>query len=467
MPCHGTPSMARQRQRPGNVGPAQSGGGRRGVDRQHEQAKEKSVTLKTWWAAVAVCIPLLHGCGGSGDDAGTGYVRLVNATDDYASLDLYASDTLLNSGVETGNAGSYASLSGATYSMLLKSNGSSTTASTSSRTVGSGGYYTLVAYTTAESLRSAYLSDTEDAPSSGIAKLRVFNTSTEAGSVDIYVTATDADLSSSSANFSSLGTERISSYVAFGKSTYRIRVTAAGDKSDLRLDIPSIALADQQIATLVLTTTPGGVLVHGLLINQQGSTSAQRNTSARLRLVASAASNGTVAATANGTTLTSGLKSPAIGNYTLVDAGDLTLAVTVDGTSVDASGHTLAAGSDTTLLVTGDASAATATLIADDNRPALSSANTKLRLVHAVSGLASPITLTADYSAIATDLALNAASTPASTAASTTFRLEATSTAVSGSLYLATDVTLLAGRVYTVFMLGDATTPVGQLRRDR
>jgi len=426
------------------------------------------VTLKTWWAAVAVCIlPLLHGCGGGSDDAGTGYVRLVNATDAYASLDLYASDTLLNSGVETGNAGAYASLSGATYSMLLKSNGSSTTASTSSRTVGSGGYYTLVAYTTAESLRSAYLSDTEDAPSSGTAKLRVFNTSTEAGSVDIYVTATDAELSSSAANFSSLGTERISSYVAFGKSTYRIRVTAAGDKTDLRLDIPSIALADQQIATLVLTTTPGGVLVHGLVINQQSSTSAQRNTSARLRLVASATSNGTVAATANGTTLSSGLKSPAVGNYTLVTAGDLTLAVTVDGSSISATGHTLEAGSDTTLLVTGASSAATVTLIDDDNKPALSSANTKLRLVNGVSGLSSPITLTADYSAIATDLALNSASTPVSTAASTTARLEVTSPAVTGSMFLLTDVTLLAGRVYTVFMLGDTTTPVGVLRRDR
>jgi len=207
--------------------------------------------------------------------------------------------------------------------------------------------------------------------------------------------------------------------------------------------------------------------VHGLVINQQSSTSAQRNTSARLRLVASATSNGTVAATANGTTLSSGLKSPAVGNYTLVTAGDLTLAVTVDGSSISATGHTLEAGSDTTLLVTGASSAATVTLIDDDNKPALSSANTKLRLVNGVSGLSSPITLTADYSAIATDLALNSASTPVSTAASTTARLEVTSPAVTGSMFLLTDVTLLAGRVYTVFMLGDTTTPVGVLRRDR
>jgi hypothetical protein len=75
--------------------------------------------------------------------------------------------------------------------------------------------------------------------------------------------------------------------------------------------------------------------------------------------------------------------------------------------------------------------------------------------------------LTADYSAVATDIATNTASSPASIAASTTMRLEATTPTVTGSLYLATDVTLQSGKVYTLFMLGDAATPVGVLRRDR
>lgn len=423
---------------------------------------------RAWWAAAAVFIvPLLHACGGGSDDNGAGAVRLVNASDDVASLDLYSTDTLLSSGVATGSAGDYVSLGSGTYSMQLKSNGSATTLSTSSRTVSSGTSYTLVAYTTGEALKSVYLTDNEDAPTSGTAKLRVFNGSTEAGTLDVYVTATDASLSSSSASVQSLGTERIGSYAEFGAGTWRIRVTGTGDKTDLRLDIPSITLADQEIATLVLTSSTGGVLVHGTMIDQKSTVAAKRNTSARVRLVASASGNGTVAATANGTTLSAGLKSPAIGNYTLVDAGALTLAMTIDGTTVTAPSATLTAGSDTTLLVTGSAASPTVTLLDDDNAPALLSTNTKIRLVHGVSDFTSPITLTADYSAIATDIAQNSASTPASTTAGTTFRLEATSPASTSSLYLATDVTLVAGRVYTVFMLGDATTPTGVLRRDR
>ena len=426
------------------------------------------MTFRFWWAAAAVCVlPLLHACGGSGSDGGDGAVRLVNATDDYASLDLYATDTLLSSGVASTTASTYVSVGAATYTMRLKLNGSSTTSSSSSRAVGSDVSYTLVAYSTGETLKSAFLEDSEVAPTSGSAKLRVFNASTEAGTVDVYVTATDAALSSSSPTNLALGTERIGGYTEYGKGTYRIRVTGTGDKSDLRLDIPAIDLADQQIATLVLTSTPGGVLVHGLLINQKDTVSAQRNGSARVRLVASAASGGTVAGVANGTTLSAGLKSPAVSNYALVNAGALSLDVKIDGSSVAAPAATLVAGSDTTLLVTGDATTPAVTLLQDDNRPALSAANTKLRLVHGVSGLASPITLTADYSAVAVDVAPNNASTPVSTPASTTFRLEASSPAVTGSLYLATDVTLQATRVYTLFMLGDTGTPVGVLRRDR
>ena len=94
----------------------------------------------------------------------------------------------------------------------------------------------------------------------------------------------------------------------------RIRVTGSGDKTDLRLDLPAVTLADQQITTLVLTATPGGVLVHGLSIDQQGGVTARRNPSARVRLVAGANANGSVAATANGVTLSSALQSPAIGS---------------------------------------------------------------------------------------------------------------------------------------------------------
>lgn len=422
--------------------------------------------LKTWWLAAAVCIlPLLHACGGAEDEASfSGAARLVNATDGSVALDLYVDDTKIASSVAVDSVGSYVELEEGSYAFKLKAAGSSTTSDNTAHSISEDLRNTLLAYTTGQVLKTAWLDDNEDAPSSGTAKLRVFNASTEAGAVDVYVTDSGATLDGSAATTTNLASEKLSAYNEIGSGSYRVRVIGTGAKTDLRLDIPAITLADQQIATLVLTSTPGGVLVHALLLNERGALDAHKNTAARVRLVASVADKASVGASANGVSLASGLASPGVGDYKLVDAGALTLDVKVNGSAVAASSQPLVAGTDTTLLVTGSTAVVAVTQLDDDNRPALSATDTKLRLVHGVSGLTSSITLTANYSPVASNVALNGASAPDSFAAGTGFRLEATAPA---TIYLASDVTLDAKGVYTLFMLGDAATPLAVLRRDR
>lgn len=418
-------------------------------------------------AAVIAIVPLLQACGGGGSDGGDGAVRLVNAAEGYASLDLYSSDTSLTEDVLLDSAGEYRTLGSGTYTFKLRRSGTSTVSSSGDRSVLEGVSHTLLAYTTNESLKTVFLTDNEVAPTAGTAKLRIFNAAVEAGALDVFVTTESATLAESTATVSSLGTERISGYNEISDGTYRIRVTGAGDKTDLRLDLSGIDLADQQITTLVLTATPGGVLVHGMTIDQKGDVTPYKNPSARVRLVAGAAPGGVAAATVNGVVLATGLTSPTVGAYKLVPAGDLELDVSLDGNALTTTATTLAAGSDNTLLVTSNGAAGAATLFADDNRPALTSANAKIRLIHGVGNLASPITLTADFSAVATDVATRSASTPAAIASSTTARLEATTPSSTTALFLAEDVTLQAGKVYTLFMLGEAAAPQGVLRRDR
>ncbi len=127
------------------------------------------------------------------------------------------------------------------------------------------------------------------------------------------------------------------------------------------------------------------------------------------------------------------------------------------------------AGSDNTLLVSSNAGTATATLLADDNRPPLNSANTKLRLIHGLGNLASPITLTADSGLVATDVAVNSASDAVAVTGNVstdTTLLEATSPGVTGTLY-SESKPLLPAHNYTVFILGDVAAPAPRLSRDR
>lgn len=420
-------------------------------------------------AVAVLSLPLLQACGGgSNDGGGSGSLRLVNAADGYASLDVYADDTKIGDAVTSDSAGDYTTLGSGSHTLKLKRTGSSTTSSSSTRTVSGDTAYTLLAYNTAESLRTVLLTENQAAPTGGTAAFRAFNAATEAGALDVYVTDTAAtSLDDSSTTVTSLATERVSNYTEISAGTYSVWVTGAGDKTDLRLRLPSVALTDQQITTLVLTATPGGVLVHGLSLDQKGSVTARKNPSARVRLVASAAANGSASASVNGVSLSAGLTSPTVGNYVLVPAGAATLNVSLGGTALTAPATTLAAGSDSTLLVMSNNGTGSVTVLDDDNRPALSSANAMMRLVHGVGSLASPVTLTVDFRALATDVTTGTASAPASLAATTTGRVEATTPTVNGSLFLADDVTLVAGKVYTLFILDGKSAPTGVLSRDR
>jgi hypothetical protein len=91
----------------------------------------------------------------------------------------------------------------------------------------------------------------------------------------------------------------------------------------------------------------------------------------------------------------------------------------------------------------------------------------KLRLVNGVNGLADNISLTADFNLLAQNVAPGTVSAAASVNGGIISLLQVNSSNANTSLYVATNVSLQSPGVYSVFMLGDNTAPVGILRRDR
>jgi hypothetical protein len=419
--------------------------------------------------ATLAAAAVLSGCGGSSDDGGgsPGRVRLVNATTDYAALDFYAGDVVQTKDTASFAVGAYSEIGSGTVTMALKRSGSSSTAASVSRTVASDGYHTLVAYSTETSLRAMYMNDSETAPSPGQAKLRVMNGAVEAGTLDTYVFPVDASLADQNPALGSVLVDTLGLYKEFAKGAWRIVVTGAGNKADVRLDLPSVTLADQQVATLVLTATPGGVLVHGLLLNQRADVVAQKNPSARMRVVAGTTASGAVSVKANGITLSSGIASPAIVPYAMVPAGAVTGELRVNGgAAIALPAFTAQPGADVTLMVLGTPAAPTAFGLQDNNKPAAAT-SAKVRLVHGVNGLAGNVTLTADYGLVASDIPFGQASVSSSLVVGNAIRLEVTSPATAFRLYLNDEANLQATKVYTLFMLGDAAAPFGTLVRDR
>jgi len=386
---------------------------------------------------------------------------LVNATIDYASLDLIVSSTKLASGVAIGSASSYATIDSGATTFSVERGGSGTPSAQTTLTLSKDVDYTLLAYTSGQKLQVTSLTDNEDAPTSGNGKIRVSNLSSDGGSMDVYMMGDGGTLSAASTLANSVG--GTTGYLEVNKGTYHIWVTAAGNKTDLRLDLPSIAIGDQQVLTLVLTGTVGGVLVDGFLVTQKGEVSARKNGSARVRLAANITANGSIDATANGVSL--GSASRSVGSYTLVPAGTLSVSVVVNGNTVDAGDLNAEAGADLTLLAVGDGASPRFFLLNDDNRRPVS--GVKLRLVNGINGLSDNISLTADYNLIAHDVAPGTASAAASVGSGTISLMEVNSSQANTSLYRATDVSLQSLGVYSLFMLGNNAAPTVILRRDR
>ena len=207
-----------------------------------------------------------------------------------------------------------------------------------------------------------------------------------------------------------------------------------------------------------------------MLLTQQGSLTPAPNTSARVRLAASARASGVVTSRLGGVLLGS-FTSPAVGGYTLVPSGSS--AVEINGVAVTLSnpGGSATAGGDFTLLVTGSTAAPVARLIADDNTVSTSTVRaTKIRLVNGLNGVGGTVALSVDDQAVGNGAAFTEASSPEQVQASAGLaRLEANYSAT--QLYLRENVTLTAGKVYTLILLGDVpVTPAlvsGILRVDR
>src|SRR5262249_35497887 len=140
-----------------------------------------------------------------------------------------------------------------------------------SRTLGSGKKYTIVAYGWEGALKSLIMSDDESAADSSKTKVSVLNSAIDAGELDVYLTGADETLEASTAIAAGVDAGSQSGFSTVASGTYRLRVTGAGDKTDLRLDIPAITLDSTKVLTLVMAPGAGGVLVHAIGVVQDGT----------------------------------------------------------------------------------------------------------------------------------------------------------------------------------------------------
>ncbi len=411
----------------------------------------------------------LAGCGGGGDSGGGGtQLRAINLTSDLPSIDLLTDDTVQFGALALEGLAAYKGIDAKEYTLRVRKTGDGATLFSSTFTLGRDQNFTAVVWGRETALRVSTLPENEDnnAIGAGNTRVRMFNATTDSGAVDVFFTSESAALGDTAPTQSAVGAGNLSGFRELSAGTYRLRVTGAGDPTDVRLDISGVPLLARQHYNLVMTAGSGGVLLNGLLIQQQQAATVMRNTKARVRVVAGVDGAGVVGVAAAGTTLVGGLRSPSVGPYQLVNAGALPLQVRVGGNVVLDESRTFVAGADYTLVVYGTAAAANIRLIVDDNRLPSLATRVKIRLIHGATGVG-PTTLSADFLALAADIPLGAGSAYATTASGAAVRIDVTSASAVGPLFEQATVNLQAQSVYTVFLLGGNATPTGVIRKER
>ena len=432
--------------------------------------------FKVWvTGAVALSAALLMTACGGGGSTSTANARLLNATVTHPNLSLLSNSATVATPVPVDTVSNYVNVDSGSPTLQINDADTGTALATTSPSLASGQHYAVVAYESGGTLRTAVIQEDNTAPASGTAVLRIFDAATDAGAIDIYVTDPATDLSTvTSPTFSFLASTQAQAgvFLSFTPGTYRVRVVGSGNVSDVRLDIPSVVLGNQQLATVFLTPTTGGTLANGGVLLQQGTYVASHNTSARIRLAAAVTNGAAVSVSAGASAVGTGVVSPAVGAYTTVDSGSA-LNISVNGQSVAAPAGTLAAGSDSTLVVYGSAAAPTTNLIVDDNHVPTVSTNYKIRLLNGLTGTVTPPPLTMDvnFAVVASNIQPGTASSYSVIGASTSSQIDVFSptsvTPVYTSSTSSTPLSLPGSAVYTLFILGDVNAPVHLLRKDR
>ncbi len=92
--------------------------------------------------------------------------------------------------------------------------------------------------------------------------------------------------------------------------------------------------------------------------------------------------------------------------------------------------------------------------------------NFKLRLVNGLTGAVTPLTLLANFGVVASNVAQGTASAYSIVGASQVTRLDVLSPSSPTPIYSESMLNIPGNAVYTLFMLGDAGTPIHRLERD-
>ena len=422
---------------------------------------------------VSVCLAAfaLAGCGLNPSGKGTGTtLRVANLIPSSTSVSVTAGGTAYMSGAPFETTTGYQDISAGDYVFNVNIAGATAPAFTIAQTLLNVTAYTFVAFGAPANVSGVLLTDTlfTNIPTGNFA-VRLTNASPTAGLLDIYLTAPGADLSVVSPIVSSIIYQASSGFVNVPLGNYELRLTRAGTK-EVVFDAPFPAAAEGVGQTVVAYTRGSGRLVNVLLLTTGGPATIINNRLAQIKAVNASSVTSPLNVFVDGSLTIANIPYTAASNYQDVNAGVRTITVeaaATPGATLLTTSPTLAGATDTSMALYGSAGALGALVLTDFNVSALI-ARAQVRFVNVSPDLPS-IDVYANGVAAASGVLQNSASAYAmldAVAAGTSYRFDFDPAGATTPVLTLPAVTLIAGSIYTIYVMGPATALQGIVVQD-
>lgn len=422
---------------------------------------------------VPICLAVfaLAGCGLNPSGKGTGTTfRAANFIPGSTSVSVTVGGTSVMSGSPFETITPYQDIPAGTYTVTVNIAGFSIPVFTVSEALNNVSAYTFATFGSAANVVGVMLDDTLfiNIPANNFA-LRLANASPTAGGIDIYLTAPGADISTASPLITGMFYAASSAFINVPLGNYQLRLTRAGTK-EVIFDAPAPSFADASGQTVLAYSRGSGQLVNVALLTTGGPGTIIDNRLAQFKAINASSVASPLNVFVDGDITLANIPYTGFSNYQVVNAGTHTITVeaaATPGATLLTTSPTLTPATDTSIALYGSAGSLGALVLTDANVSTLS-AKAQVRFVNVSPDLAS-IDVYANGTLAVAGLVQNSASGYAlldAVAGGTSYQFDFDLAGTTTPVLTLPAVTLVAGNVYTIYVMGPASALRGVVVQD-
>jgi len=413
----------------------------------------------------------LAACSHSGGGGSTN-MRIVNAIPDAPAVSVSVGGNTAVSNLPFQGVTNYISVSSGSQEIKVTANGGASNAIDQTLTL-PGSNITYILFNPVASATAILVNDSNlTAPTQGTFAFRVINVAAGIGLVDVYLTPPGTDLNSTSATISAASFGGVSALVNPNPGTLELRVTAAGTKQVI-YDTAGQSFTAGNFYQAVVFTVGSGTLVNVAMLNldDTGTGQTNQNLLANFKVLNASQVPSPLNVLVDGNLTLSNVPFGAVSNYVTIPAGNHTFGIQATATPgadlIDVVA-TLPPATDTSLVVNGQAGALTATVLSDNNLPP-PVGRARVRFVNSSPNQGS-LDVYINFSKQVSGLATNTASTyieqTADATLGTAFEFDFNVAGTTTPVLKLPNTTLIAGHIYSVYVIGVAPALQGLLVKD-